>query len=141
MRLRLALWFLLVISWLIMLLYAWSAFATFPSQARLEQSRMTAIPTLAAFGWLVARSLLELGALLAITWPWQPRWYVRRLAAAAVLLPVWFLMTAPLTLTLMAWVHRRWLAGVELVLVGALLATLAAGLIVRRTDPRNVEPR
>jgi hypothetical protein len=117
-----------------MLLYAWSAFATFPSTERLERSHMAAIPTLATVAWLVVRSALELAVLLALLWPWSRRYYALRTATAALLLPVYFLMTAPLTLTLVEWVHRRWLAAVELALIAVLIGA-AVGALAARLRP------
>ena len=124
-------WIALILSWLVMLLYAWSAFATFPSAERLERSHMTSIPTLATVGWLVVRSALEMSVLLALLWPWSRRLYALRTATAALLLPVYFLMTAPLTLTMVEWVHRRWLAGVELALIAVLIGSAIAAATAR----------
>lgn len=115
----------LVISWWVMLYHAWQAFSTLPTPERLEHSRMARIPSLGAVGWLVLRSAGETAVLTALAWPARRR-YATRLTAAIVLLPVWFITTAPLTLSLMEWVHRRWLAGVWLVLLAALLITVVA---------------
>lgn len=129
----------LILSWLVMLLYAWSAFATFPSTERLERSHMAAIPTLATVAWLVVRSALELTVLLALLWPWSRRYYALRTATAALLLPVYFLLTAPLTLTLVEWVHRRWLAAVELALIAVLIGA-AIGALAGRLRPGPATP-
>jgi hypothetical protein len=123
---RLAIWVALILGWLTMLLYAWSAFATFPSAERLEQSRMAPIPTLRSLAMLGARSAVELTALLVLTWPWRSRAYTTRLALAAGLLVAWFVLTAPLTLSMTEWVHRRWLAAVTAGLILAFLAALVA---------------
>lgn len=130
----------LFISWLVMLRYAWQAFSSLPSPERLEQSRMARIPTLGAVGWLAVRSACELTVLTALTWPVRRR-YATRLAVAAVLLPLWFVATAPLTLTIMEWVHRRWLAGVWLAVLGALVATIIAGWFRRRWRDEADLPR
>jgi hypothetical protein len=93
-----------------MLLQLWSAFATVPSPERLEQARLVPIPT------------LQTVALLAGAAPrnWPPCWgcsgrggpghYLIRILTAAALLAVWFVLTTPLSLSAVAWVHRRWLA-------------------------------
>lgn len=107
--LRVALWIVATASWPVMLLEAWSAFATLPSPERLETSRLAAIPTLRTVARLVMRSAAELAVVLALLWPWRERWYTRRLLGSAGLLAVWFVATAPLVLTRLEWVHRRWL--------------------------------
>lgn len=123
---RLAVWVALILGWLTMLLYAWSAFATFPSAERLEQSRMAPIPTLRSLALLGVRSAVELTVLLVLTWPWRSRAYATRLALAAGLLVAWFVLTTPLTLSMTEWVHRRWLAAVTAAVVVAFLVVLAA---------------
>ena len=123
----------LAVSWVVMLRYAWSAFSTLPSAERLETSRMAHIPTLGVFGWLAVRSAIELVAMVALAWPARRR-HATRLAVAAVVLPAWFIGTAPLTLTVVEWVHRRWLAGVWLALVLALGSTLVFRLAQRLRD-------
>jgi hypothetical protein len=120
---RLALWAALVLGWLIMLLYMWSAFSTFPTAERLEHSRMMPIPSLRTLGLFMIRSGLELGAVLALLWPWQARAFLVRMVTAALLLATWFFVTTPLTLSMMHWVHRRWLAAM---VVGLLLCAVAA---------------
>jgi hypothetical protein len=125
----------LVLSWLVMLLYAWSAFSTVPSAERLEQSRMTQIPTLFTFGTLALRSVVELLAVLALVWP-AARLYLTRVLFAAFALAAYFLATAPLTVTLMEWVHRRWLAAVGAGLLGVFIAgatAAAVGFALSRT--------
>lgn len=111
-------WAALVLGWLYMLLNLWSAFATFPSAERLEQSRLVAIPTLQSLALLVGRSVVELAVVLGLTWPWRARLWITRVWAAAVIVAAWFLATTPLSVSATTWVHRRWLA--------ALVAGLAA---------------
>lgn len=118
----------LVLSWLVMLLYAWSAFSTVPSAERLEESRMTQIPTLFTFGMLALRSVVELIAVLALVWP-AARLYLTRVLFAAIALAAYFLATAPLTVTLMEWVHRRWLAAVGVGLLGVFIAGATAAVV------------
>jgi hypothetical protein len=132
---RLGLWCALIVGWLVLLLQVWSAFATVPSPERLEQARLVPIPTLQTVALLAGRSTLELGAVLGLLWPWRARAYLIRICTAAALLAVWFVVTTPLSLSAVAWVHRRWLAamagGLALVFVGAAAARLA-GMIAGR---------
>ena len=115
----------LAISWVIMMAYAWSAFSTMPTPERLETSRMSRIPTLGTLTWLGARSMLELAAMVALAWP-AARRYATRLFLALIALAGWFFATAPLTLTGVEWVHRRWLAAVWVTFLLALIGTVAA---------------
>lgn len=117
----------LVLSWLVMLLFAWNAFSTVPSAERLEETRMTQIPTLTSVGMLLLRSGVELALLLVLLWPAR-RLYLTRVAAAVLGLAVWFIATVPLTVTSLAWVHRRWLAALVVALFGVLVAGAAARL-------------
>ena len=126
----------LVISWLIMMAYAWSAFSTLPTPERLETSRMSRIPTLGTLGWLGARSALELTALTGLAWP-APRLYATRLCLALIVLAGWFFATVPLTLTGVAWVHRRWLAAVWLAFLLALIITVAGRAFTSATQRRR----
>jgi hypothetical protein len=132
---RLGLWCALIVGWLVMLPLLWAAFATFPSAERLEQARLVPIPTLQTVALLVARSALELAAVLGLLWPWRARRYLVRILGAAALLAAWFVLTTPLSLSAVAWVHRRWLAamtgGLLLVFVAAALAKLADGAAAR----------
>jgi hypothetical protein len=120
---RLAVWLALVVGWLVMLLHLWTAFATFPSPERLEQARLVPIPTLQTVALLVARSAVELGAVLALLWPWRGRGWTLRALVAAVLVAGWFLATTPLSVSAVVWVHRRWLAAMA---AGLLLTACAA---------------
>jgi hypothetical protein len=113
----------LAVSWLVMLLYAWSAFSSLPSPERLEISRMARLPTFTTMTRLAGRSAAELAVMIALAWP-VPRRYVPRLLAAVLALPVWFILTVPLTLTVVEWVHRRWLAAAWIGLLLALIASL-----------------
>jgi hypothetical protein len=127
MQWRAGLCALLILGWLWMLLQLWSGFATFPSAERLEHSRLVAIPTLPGLALLAARSVGELLVVLAILWPWRARAYLLRMLLAAALLTMWFIATTPLSLSTMAWVHRRWLAA----MTAGLLITLAAAALVQ----------
>jgi hypothetical protein len=128
MRWRIALSAVLVLGWLVMLSYLWSAFATLPSAERLEQTRLMPIPTLQGLALLAARSAAELGGVLLLTAPWW-RLYALRLLAAAVLLAAWFFATTPLSLSAMHWVHRRWLAAMIVGLLGCAMIAGATRLL------------
>jgi hypothetical protein len=129
MRWRIALSAVLVLGWLVMLLYLWSAFVTLPSAERLEQTRLMPIPTLQGLALLAARSAAELGGVLVLTAPWWRRLYALRLLAAAVLLAAWFFATTPLSLSAMHWVHRRWLAAMIVGLLGCAIIAGATRLL------------
>jgi hypothetical protein len=126
---RLAVWAALILGWLFMLLQLWSAFATFPTDERLEHSRMVAIPTLRSLALLGARSVAELAVVLGLTWPWAGRAWLARVWLAASALAVWFIATAPLSLSVTMWVHRRWLAA----MVAGLVAVAAVTMLARLT--------
>jgi hypothetical protein len=126
---RLALWIALIVGWLVMLLQLWSAFATFPSPERLEQARMVPIPTLQTVALLAGRSAAELAMVLAVLWPWRARAYPARILGAAVLIGGWFVVITQLSLSAVAWVHRRWLAAMSGGLLLAFLAAAAAWLV------------
>jgi hypothetical protein len=128
---RLGLWCALILGWLVTLLYMWNAFATLPSAERLEQTRTMPIPSLGTAAMLAGRSLLELCAALLLLWPWRVRLYAARALAGAVAFGIWFIMTTPLTLSAMGWVHRRWLAAVIAVMLATFLVS-ALACAVRR---------
>jgi hypothetical protein len=129
------LWVGLVLGWLVMLLQMWSAFATVPSADRLAESRMMQIPTLQTLAALAVRSAVELGVVLVLLLPGWRSHYRLRLLGTALLLAVWFIGTTPLTLSVMHWVHRRWLAAMTLALFLSLLVAAVAGLLRRRALP------
>lgn len=109
-RARFAFWLALAVSWVILLPLLWSAVSTLPSAERLEQTRTVPIPTLASFLRVMAVSAAELAAALLVIWPGWHRAYTARLFAGAMMLGVWFVMSVPMSLTRLEWVHRRWLA-------------------------------
>jgi hypothetical protein len=119
---RLGFWGALIGSWVVMVAYMWDALTTIPSAERLEETRMAVIPTPRTFAAAVIFSALELGVVLAALWPWRPDWYAARMAVAAMALITWFIITTPMGLSQMDWVHRRWL--------GFMILALAAGLVV-----------
>jgi hypothetical protein len=123
----------LVLSWLVMLVYAWTAFSTLPSAERLQESRMTEIPTLMSVRNLLLRSGAELLVVLALLWP-AHRLYLTRVTVALFGAMAWFLTTVPLTVTNMSWVHRRWLAALIIGLFAVLLVG-ATAKVLRRFQP------
>jgi hypothetical protein len=127
-RWRLGLWLGLIVGWLVMLLYLWAGFATFPSAERLEHSRMMAIPTLRTVALLGVRSVFELAVVLVVLWPGWSRLWAARLLTASLLLAAWFLVTTPLTLSTIDWVHRRWIAANAAVLLLSFSVVVAVAL-------------
>jgi hypothetical protein len=102
----------------------WDALTTFPSPERLEETRMAVIPTSRTFFAAMVFSALELAVVLAALWPWRPAYYTARLGAATLGLFTWFVMTIPMGLSTMDWVHRRWLFFMILAVGGAFLINL-----------------
>ena len=127
---RVVLWWLLVGAWLVAVWYMWDATVTVPSAGRLEESRQVAIPTVRTFWAAVAFSGLELAVILATLWPWRPELYATRMAAAVLALVTWFVITTPLDITRLDWVHRRWL----LAMAAGILLALALLLAGRALD-------
>lgn len=132
---RVGLWVLLVASWAVAVWYMWDALTTVPSAERLEESRMVAIPTPRTFFTAAVFSAMELAVVLGALWPWRPAYYATRAAIAALGLVTWFIMTTPMQLTRMDWVHRRWLAFMILALLVALVTTLLYRLARRLRTP------
>jgi hypothetical protein len=135
---RLGFWVALIVSWLVMVAHLWDALTTLPSAERLEQTRMAVIPTPRTFAAAVIFSALELGVALALLWPWRPAGYGARLAMTALGLVTWFIITTPMGLSQMDWVHRRWLAFMILATAVALFVQLAYD-IVRRLTGKSAE--
>lgn len=107
---RVVFWAILAGSWVLAVWYMWDAMSTVPSAARLQESRLVAIPTPRTFFTAAVFSAMELAVVLALLWPWRPAYYASRLALTALGVFTWFLMTTPMELSRMDWVHRRWLA-------------------------------
>ena len=120
-------WLLLALSWAVAVWYMWDAMTTVPTPERLEDTRMTEIPGPRRFFTAAIFSAMELAVVLAALWPWRSGFWASRLAVTALGVLTWFVMTTPMDLSRMDWVHRRWLA----FLVVAQLAALAAVLIYR----------
>lgn len=122
---RVGFWCGLILSWVVMVAYMWEALTTLPSAERLEESRMAVVPTPRTFAAAAIFSALELGVVLAALWPWRPAYYPVRLALTAMALLTWFVMTIPMGLSQMDWVHRRWLGFMILATAAGLVAELA----------------
>jgi hypothetical protein len=122
-----------------MLLYAWSAFSTLPSAERLQESRLTQIPSLATLRNVVLRSAAELVALLLLLWP-AARLYLVRVAAAVAALIAYFIATVPLSVTSLAWVHRRWLAALIIALAAVFISGVTARIMRRLYRPAARSP-
>jgi hypothetical protein len=134
---RIGLWGLLVASWVVMVAYMWDALTMVPDAARLEQTRMAVIPTPRTFLAAVAFSALELGVVLALLWPGRSGYYAVRLAGASLGLLTWFVITIPMGMSRMDWVHRRWLFFLILATAAALLVELGLRLARRLLAARS----
>ena len=122
---RVAVWVVLVASWIAMVAYMWEVSATIPAGERLQESRIAVVPTPRTFYTAVVFSAMELGLVLAALWPWRPTLYASRLAVSGLALVTWFVMTTPMSLNRMDGVHRRWLAFMILAVALALITLLA----------------
>lgn len=119
---RIVLWAVVGGSWVVAVAYMWDALTTVPSAERLEESRLALIPTPRIFFTSAVFSAMELGIVLAALWPGWQRLYATRLAVTVLALSTWFIMTTPMDVNRMDWVHRRWLA--------FMIVATFAGLIV-----------
>jgi hypothetical protein len=128
---RLGFWAALVVGWVVMVGLMWDALTMIPSAERLEASRMAVIPTPRTFFTAMTFSALELALVLAVLWPWWTGYYATRLGVTALALSTWFVMTIPMGLNRMDWIHRRWLAAMALATAAALIVTLGYRLIRR----------
>jgi hypothetical protein len=131
---RIGFWLLLVASWVAAVAFMWDALTTLPSAERLEESRMVAIPTPRTFFAAAIFSAFELAVVLAALWPWKPDHYAARLAATALAIVTWFLVTVPMNVSRMDWVHRVWIAFLAVAVAGALLVLLVYRVAVRLTE-------
>ncbi len=136
---RIAFWALLVLSWIAAVAFMWEAMSRVPSAERLEESKLVAIPTLQVFLTAAVFSGMELAMVLAALWPWKADFYASRLGVTALALVTWFIMTTPMDLSRMDWIHRRWLAFLIVASLTALLTLLlyrlARWLAGRRRPP------
>jgi hypothetical protein len=128
---RIGFWSLLVVGWAVMVGFMWDALTMVPSAERLEESRMAVIPTPRTFFTAVIFSALELAVVLAALWPWRPGFYATRLGVTALALTTWFVITIPMGLSRMDWVHRRWLVVMVIAVSAALVITLGYRLLRR----------
>jgi len=122
---RVAFWAILALSWVVTAAWMWDAMTRVPSAERLEESKLVAIPTLRTFITAAVFSGMELALVLAVLWPWRPAFYASRLGVTALVLITWFIMTTPMDLSRMDWIHRRWLAFLVVATAAALLTLLA----------------
>lgn len=123
-RLRIAFWVVLAMSWVVAVVYMWDATTRVPSAERLEESKLVAIPTLQTFLTAAIFSGMEAALVLALLWPWKPDFYASRLGITGLGLVTWFIMTTPMDLSRMDWIHRRWLAFMFMAVTMALLVLL-----------------
>ena len=97
-------------SWLLLIVLMWRAYHTLPSAEQLADDRHVRPPLPADFLMNVMQSLAVTLLLIAALWPGSTWRYLLRVAVALIALVAWFLMTVPLDLNTMDWLHRRWLA-------------------------------
>lgn len=136
---RVVLWAILAVSWVVAVAFMWEAVTTVPSAERLEESKLVVIPTPQMFLTAAVFSGMELAVVLAALWPWRPGFYATRLAVTALALVTWFIMTTPMDLSRMDWVHRRWLA-FQVVAVMAGLTVLLLYRLARAVSQRAAIP-
>lgn len=123
-------------SWAILAVLMWRAFHTLPSAEALADARQVRPP-------LPADLLLNLGESLAVAillagvlWPSRARRYILRVGIALIALVAWFIMSVPLDLNTMEWLHRRWLALMTVMLLLTLLTYPLLNRIARHETPR-----
>ncbi len=130
----------LVLSWLASVPYMWKSVTTVPSAERLQemQSRIMHVPTPATFLRTTGQSFVELAVVAALLWPWWRRFRLARLAVAFLGLAVWAVVTVPLELTELEWVHHRWLVGADALVLVALVVSVVASAVraIRRVLSR-----
>ncbi len=138
-RWRLLLLAALVVSWLVSVPYMWKSVTTVPSAARLQamQSRIMHVPSPTTFLKTTGQSFVELAVVLALLWPWWCRFWLARLVLAFLGLAVWAVITMPLELTELEWVHHRWLVGADLLLLIGIVTTIVARLLRAVRSARN----
>ncbi|MFW5946884.1 MAG: hypothetical protein ACOCUW_00215 [Gemmatimonadota bacterium] len=137
---RRALWLLLLASWVVAVWFMWEAMTAIPSAERLQESRLVEIPGPRRFLAAAVFSAMELAVVLAALWPWRTAYYGSRLAVMALATMTWFVITTPLEVSRMDWVHRRWLAFLvvaQLLALGALLLYRAARKTRQTGDKRS----
>jgi hypothetical protein len=111
----------IALSWLVLLVLMWRAYHTLPSAEQLADDRHVRPPLPADLALNVAQSLGVSVLLVSALWPRSARLYILRVAVALIALVAWFLMTVPLDLNTMDWLHRRWLALMILLLLLTLI--------------------
>ncbi len=116
----------LVVSWAVSVPYMWKSVTTVPSAQRLQemQSRIMHVPSPTTFLKTTGQSFVELAVVVALLWPGWRRFWLARLVLAFLGLAVWAVVTVPLELTELEWVHHRWLVGADALLLIAIVATV-----------------
>jgi len=121
----------LVGSWLVSIPYMWKSVTTVPSAERLQamSSRIMHVPTPVTFLRTTGQSFVELALVGLLVWPWWRRFWLARLVVAFLGLAVWAVVTVPLELTDLEWVHHRWLVGADALLLVALAVSVVAAFV------------
>lgn len=134
-RFRVGLWLLLIVGWISAVWLMADTLTTLPASEGLGDSPLVGTPTGRTFFAAAAFSALELAVILAVLWPWRQDYYALRLSTAALALVTWSIMTAPLQLTRLDWVHRWWLVAMVVTIALALVLLLLSrgrALLLRR---------
>jgi hypothetical protein len=126
---RMALAGAIALSWLVLVVMMWRAYHTLPSAEALADARAVRPPLPADFLFHGAQSFAVAVLLIAGLWPRAARRYILRVTTGLCALVAWFLITVPLDLNTMEWLHRRWLALIILLL---LLTLMVYPLLTRR---------
>lgn len=124
---RLVFWIVIALSWVAAVAFMWEGMSRVPSAERLEESRLVTIPTPRTFLTAAIFSGMEVALVLAALWPWKPDFYAARMGVTALALITWFIMTTPMDVSRMDWIHRRWLA----FMVALITITLVILLVYR----------
>jgi hypothetical protein len=121
-------------SWVVLVLLMRREFWTLPAAEALVRERMVRPPGMQDLQGLAVRSGAEMLVIVALVWP--GRAWIARVTTAALGAGVYFLATAPMALTSVALLHRRWLFGTAVVLLGMAAIGAMAGSIRRLRGSR-----
>lgn len=127
-RVRIALWLILALSWVVAVVYMWEAVTATQTAERLELPTAVGVPSVRTWVAAAIFSGMELGLVLAVLWPWRGDFFASRLAVAGLALVTWFIMTAPMDVGRVDRVHRQWLAFMAAAALLGLMTLLACRL-------------
>ncbi len=116
---RWGVWSVLLLSWVVAVVWMREVADAEPA---LEGVQLAAASGPRRFLTAAAFSGMELAVVLGILWPGRPSYYFARLAVMALAALTWLIITIPLELSRLDWVHHVWLA--------FLVVALGVGLVV-----------